>query len=312
MTQPHYVVGAYASLPAQREDQSQYYDLLGAQSWIDGAEIPYPGDMADPQTRAWLAQHLPVQWHRNTLTLIPGTMQHVNANPLFGLASPDEQGRQEALQFLREACAAIADFAALRGSQDIIAVQIHSAPTAHASSQAMRQSIAEISQWDWSGAQLVIEHCDKYIDGQNPEKGFLSVEDEIALCEETGIGLTINWGRSCLEQRDAAAPQQHIRAAADAGVLRGVMFSGAGPEETQYGYAWIDGHLPMAPDEPSSWMTDERVSQCTAAAGSAPLYIGAKVCVPKDANCAERLAYLDHIHAASVAEHNREDVVEVV
>ena len=82
------------------------------------------------------------------------------------------------------------------------------------------------------------------------------------------------------------------------------MFSGAGPEETQYGYGWIDGHLPMNPDEPTSLMDAAAIKAAVRAAGAQerPLdYLGAKVCVPKDATVEERLDYLARIHEAVVA-----------
>ena len=150
----------------------------------------------------------------------------------------------------------------------------------------------------------MIEHCDKYVEGQKPEKGFLSIEDEIALCGSAGIGLTVNWGRSVVEGRTPETAVAHVEAAAKAGVLSGLMFSGAGPEETQYGYGWIDGHLPMNPDEPTSLMDAAAIKAAVRAAGTQerPLdYLGAKVCVPKDATAEERLDYLARIHEAVVA-----------
>ena len=64
----------------------------------------------------------------------------------------------------------------------------------------------------------------------------------------------------------------------------GIVFSGAGPEETQYGYSWIDGHLPAQADEPTSLMDAEQIGRCAQAAIAGGVeYLGAKVCVPKDA-----------------------------
>ena len=51
---PSFVVGAYASLPQGREAQETYYDLLGEQPWIEGTELPFPGDLADTADRIWL------------------------------------------------------------------------------------------------------------------------------------------------------------------------------------------------------------------------------------------------------------------
>ena len=95
-----------------------------------------------------------------------------------------------------------------------------------------------------------------------------------------------------------------MRAARQAGVLQGLMFSGAGPDATQYGYEWIDGHLPMNPDEPTSLMTSKEIQETTREAlkdDYAIDYLGAKVCVPQDASVEERLGYLARIHDAVVA-----------
>lgn len=40
-----FVLGAYASLPAP-ELEADYYQLLAAQPWVSGVEIPYPGQLA--------------------------------------------------------------------------------------------------------------------------------------------------------------------------------------------------------------------------------------------------------------------------
>ena len=292
MLKAKFVVGAYASLPKTREDQEKYYDLLGKQNWIAGTEIPYPGDLADPQNRTWLASAIPAHWHANTITAIPGTMRHINfdPDPEFGLASPSEEGRHRALAFFKDIREAIADVADKRDSCDISHVEIHTAPT----------RIAQ-AQLDWCGAKLVIEHCDRYIEGQNPEKGFLPLEEEIQIAKDAGVGITINWGRSVVEERNAQAAIEHVREARQAGVLQGLMFSGAGPEATQYGYEWIDGHLPMSPDEPTSLMTSKEIQETTREAlkdNYAIDYLGAKVCVPQDASVEERLGYLLRIHDA--------------
>ena len=85
-----FVLGAYASLPAP-ELEADYYQLLATQPWVSGVEIPYPGQLA---TQApLLASRLAKHWNFNTITAIPGTMQHVWKDANFGLASPDDAGR---------------------------------------------------------------------------------------------------------------------------------------------------------------------------------------------------------------------------
>ena len=44
MTIP-FIIGAYASHPAS-ELQEDYYKLLAQQPWINGLEMPYPGQIA--------------------------------------------------------------------------------------------------------------------------------------------------------------------------------------------------------------------------------------------------------------------------
>lgn len=297
---PRFVVGAYASLPAERYAQEEYYRLLGSQEWIDGTELPFPGDLAQSERRGWLARHLPAHWTANTVTMIPGTMQRIGDDATFGLAGADENGRKAALAQLADARDAIADLAQLRGRNDVAFIEIHTGPTGAADGEAMRRSLGEIASWEWNGTQPVIEHCDRAIAGRKPEKGFLPIETEIELCRDAGAGLTINWGRSCVEGRARALPAEHVRLAAGANVLAGLMFSGAGPEATQYGYAWIDGHLPMNPDEPTSWMGADQIAECVRlAASSARLaYIGTKICVPPASDLRTRAAMLAHIHDA--------------
>lgn len=110
MAESVFIVGAYASLPRSREDQCDYYRLLGRQRWINGAEIPFPGDLADVESRRWLAKVLPTHWRANTITAIPGTMQHVWKDPNFGLASPDVDGRMAALMMMGDLRTAFEDF----------------------------------------------------------------------------------------------------------------------------------------------------------------------------------------------------------
>lgn len=298
---PEFIVGAYASLPQGRPSQELYYMLLGEQSWVRGTELPFPGDLANEDDRHWLAEHLPAHWHTNSVTAIPGTMRRMNEDPWFGLASPQEAGRRDAIGFFEDLRRAVADVARVRGAQDIAYIELHSAPRRVADAERMEESLRLLASWDWSGARLVIEHCDRYIDGQEPEKGFLRLDDEIALCKELGIGLTVNWGRSAVEGRSARTALEHVRRCADADALTGLMFSGAGPEETIYGYPWIDGHLPMNPDEPTSLMDADAIAECMHAANTQkrPIaYVGAKVCVPRDATLDERVRYLSHIHEA--------------
>ena len=97
MTIP-FIIGAYASHPAP-ELQEDYYKLLAQQPWINGLEMPYPGQIATDNEL--LAGLLSADWDFNTITAIPGTMQNVGKDANFGLASPDRDGREAALAFTR-------------------------------------------------------------------------------------------------------------------------------------------------------------------------------------------------------------------
>lgn len=70
--------------------------------------------------------------------------------------------------------------------------------------------------------------------------------------------LHINWGRSCLEDRDAATPLQHITTARDKRVLAGVMFSGAGDKDTQYGWLPVGRRPPAGLSRRAEVMDDGR------------------------------------------------------
>ena len=154
----------------------------------------------------------------------------------------------------------------------------------------------------------MIEHCDTLIEGQTPAKGFLSLQQEIDVLtavnaeQNSNLGITINWGRSVIETRSADGALVHIQQAKQAGLLAGLMFSGASGAETAYG-AWRDIHMPHAKSSSESkgadgsLMTKEAMHQCMNAADAKALpIVGIKLGIrPTDATPAERL---DIINAA--------------
>jgi hypothetical protein len=127
--------------------------------------------------------------------------------------------------------------------------------------------------------KIVIEHCDAFISGQHPEKGFLSLSDEIAAIQSSGceVGILINWGRSAIEFRDASRVVEHIESAKSANLLQGLIFSGASSAEGLFGYPWIDAHHPFRKSEnhnfgdPESLLTEELAKAAMRAAGEIPL-----------------------------------------
>ncbi|GGG76784.1 DUF4862 family protein [Corynebacterium pelargi] len=286
----YFVVGAYASQPPELDAQRRYYDLLAETGWVDGLEVPYPGQMHE----GFLGSLLEGRFQHSVLTAIPGTMVNVWDDPDFGLGSPTAAGRAKAMEF----CAQLRNsLEAMHREHGHIFdwVALHSAPSNRSTAEDFQASLKELLTWDWCGAKIVIEHCDERSDEHEAEKGFLLLEEELAIAQELGLHCSLNWGRSAVGSRGDIRPQQHVNQAKASGVLAGVIFSGASPQTTQYGPAWIDGHLPLSLDEPASLMTPEQVAQSCALAGDVD-YLGAKCCAPKDASLEQRLAMIERIY----------------
>lgn len=315
-----YYVGAYAASPNTTgwdpELEARYYARLRALPNIKGLEHPFLGSL-HPHDDAWFVRHIDPNW-RFVFTCIPGVMAAMANNPQVGLASDDASGREAALAFLRQARDAIAALNAACGQRVVDAIEIHSAPDqtrAASSVTALTASLAELVQWDWQGARLVIEHCDAHVPGQVASKGFLSLADEIAAIEATNarygshVGIVVNWGRSVIEARSAEGALHHIQLAKQHGVLAGLMFSGASGQDTPYG-AWRDSHMPPAPSTvgdmgaEGSLLTVAAMHECMVASDYRNLTVlGVKIGIrPMDASLDARMAYisraLDHLDAA--------------
>lgn len=272
-------VGAYAASPAHTvwdaAEEKRYYELLTEVPELRGMELPWMGAL-HPHDPGWLLRRFPARFDA-VLTSIPGTMTRLGSKPGFGLASSDEHGRhaavEEALR-MRDGAKALNDVV---GRRAVVAIELHSAPVGAAGSlNALRRSLLELdAAGDWDGADLVVEHCDAWIPGQPPEKGFLSVADELSALDglPDRFGTSVNWGRSAIELRDADAVARHIGGIAASGRLHGLMLSGAAAEATAFGPAWVDAHHPMAPvpgfpqGEPASLLTLPRVEAAVVAAG---------------------------------------------
>ena len=301
----HPVLGAYALAPAERAHEASFYAGLRDLPQLGGLELPFTGAL-HPDDEPWLLRQLAPQWH-HVVTLLPGTMQRVATASSWGLASSDEMGRRAALGFVRQAADAVARLNDHVGRQVVVAVEVHSAPSAQPATQsavrAFTESLLEMQQLPWQGATLLVEHCDAFRPGHPHHKGFLPLGDELAALdavEAAGgapVGLVINWARSVLETHRVETATEHLRTARQHGRLRGVCFSGCSGASTPYG-AWQDTHMPhtltaTAPHGAAgSLLTPAVVAAVGEAHRQAPLlFTAGKIGIrPHDASVDARLA----------------------
>jgi hypothetical protein len=305
-----YYLGAYAASPNHNgwnpALETAFYNALKTLPNVKGLEHPFLGSLHQYDD-SWFLANIAPDWDY-VFTCIPGIMNALAQNPTFGIASEDDAGRAAALNFMQLACSAIGKLNAYLGRPAVQAIQIQTAPArtkAAASKAALLASLRTMTSWDWHGARIVIEHCDAYVPGHTPSKGFLSLQDELdALIElntttATPSGMVINWGRSVFETRRVDGALEHILAAQAAGLLRGVMFSGVSDKDSEYG-AWRDSHQPpqqsdiVPHGEPGSWMTEQAMRQCVAACDTSQLVVlGTKIGIrPHNASVEQRIAVI--------------------
>jgi hypothetical protein len=307
---PRLLLGAYALAPGDPAGEATFLaglDGLGVQA----LEMPLPAHGTAAETARWARAHLPEHVDL-VVTAVPRTMQRLASDPGYGLSSADLAQRRAALDdlaVLRDLARRLADDA---GRPRLAAVELHSAPGPGLGTlTAFRESLDEVLAWDLGGAHLLVEHCDALVEGQPPAKGFWPLHEEIAVLQAivndvpgsgsgsaSRLGVSINWGRSAIEGRSARTPVEHVRAAAEAGLLRAVVFSGASASDTPWGPAWGDQHIaPRGSDpalEPSAGSllgAAEILETLQAARGATLEAVGIKVTArPEDADVEERLA----------------------
>lgn len=312
------VLSAYNAAPAldacDPATETAYLAAVSALPGVGGLEIPFYGDGLHRHDSAGFLASVPQLPPRLqfTLTTIPDTMDSMARDPAVGLASTDRTGRKKALRNAFRAADAVRRLNDAAGRQAVTAVHIFSSPRPDAAGRgadagALRTSLAELAGYRWDGARLVLEHCDA-AGGHGPGiKGFLPLEDEISatLAAGAGTGLAVNWARSVIEQRDAAAPVRHARLALEAGVLAGAVLSGCAPVDTAFGPAWDDVHLPPAPVAHASLLTAARIRDFAAVlqrpGSPAPPYRGLKVSAPPGSDWQERVAVVAASLAAGLA-----------
>ena len=121
-----FVVGAYPMLPPDDEDRSgaaALYAALADLGWVDGIELPFREALDAPEP--WLAEQLAGRFDQCVITAIPGTMGRAGADPVFGLASPDDDGRAQALAYTRSLLEAVDRLHEAAGERLVTRVELH-------------------------------------------------------------------------------------------------------------------------------------------------------------------------------------------
>ena len=294
------LLGAYAMAPADPAAEEAFYAGV-AELGVGGLELPLPLPGARTLDPAWFTRIVRPEWDL-LVTCIPTVMGRLATTPGYGLASTDEEGRALALADVGRARDLALRLADTHGRRRVVGIQVHTAPGPPPGSRdALARSLEQMLTWDLAGAELLIEHCDALVAGQDAAKGFLTLEDEITAVRATGaeaerLGLSINWGRSAIEGRSVRTAVGQVQAAAEAGLLRAVVLSGAASTATPWGPAWGDAHIPPRGDDAAleasteSLLGPDQIAETLRAAGDTPR-LAVKVSIrPRDADVPTRLA----------------------
>lgn len=290
-----FFIGAYATSPSlntwDEYKEMEYYQAIKKNLDIKGLEIPFLGKFNEYNEDFFL--NLLDQHWSYIITTLPGTMKSLSIDPHFGIASDDEVGRKESINFLKDASLLVKKINDFFGEKKVLNIILATAPSlkvphTHSSTKSLIKSLEELITFDWQDAGLIIEHCDSGRE-VNSVKGFLSLDEEIKAIKyinkkyNQSLGITINWARSVLETKNINMPQKHIKVLNQLGLLKGVMFSGTSSHSVDYGN-WTDLHLPMAKEkginyyEESSLMTANEIKKTLLCCNLEQLdYIGIKV-----------------------------------
>lgn len=308
-------VSAYITAPTGHAAEDAFFDAVATLD-VGGLEYALHPEGTRTLEPAWVDAHVPAAWDL-VVTLVPTMTVRRAHRPAYGLGSTDEEQRRHALADVaraRDLARALAD---RHGRRRVAAIEVHSAPGPRDGSlDALTRSLDEVLGWDLAGAELLLEHCDALVEGQEPAKGFHRLEDELRVVQGFGLapdvlGMSVNWGRSAIEGRDPALAVAHTRAVADAGLLRALVLSGATDVDSAWGPAWSDTHIPPRGEDPAlaasavSLLGPDEVAATLAAAGDVPR-VGLKWAArPAEADVAARLAIvrasIDQVVAARSA-----------
>lgn len=248
-----YIVGAYVaskSLRAwDREDETCFFSELKKRPDVRGLEHGYYGAL-HRFDEAWFLDNINPDWDF-AFTCMPGVANRVKQNPSFGLASTSTSGRQSALDFHRASLEAVHKLNSYLKRKAVLSVQIHSAPTGNSSKEDFAKSLEEICSWDWDGAKVLVEHCDRFKTDGTHEKGYLKLEDEIwsmlhiqKIHPRTQLGALLNWGRSVVEHRSVEGVLTHIRELNKSNLLNAFLFSGTTGAKASIYKCFGDQHMP--------------------------------------------------------------------
>lgn len=306
MTNTDFIIGAYPCAPSfhQKGEQEEYtfWRELSDTPNIRGLEQPCLENL-HPYGDEWLFRHTPGEW-QIVVTAVMETMRRRGTNGAFGLASADEEQRHACVEYYRHLHHKIEAVNA-RFPGKVIALEMQAAPQAgngsvEQATEAFSRSIREITRWNWD-CDLVLEHCDA-MTGSAPRKGFLPLEQVLAVLKETPISVCINWARSAIEGRNTTLPLEHVQAALRAGKLGALMFSGT-TTHGEYG-EWQDLHAPFSSFCADSLMSTENAKALFTAANAATLkFSGIKLLeINANADVIHRIAILrDGISAMNKA-----------
>ncbi len=288
-TRPHRVIGAYAAQPDTPQDLRAFYHEVLDFPGIDGLEISW-GSPTWERDRPIIEHALTSRPHpgHHVVTLVGAEAGLAELLPGTGLAAADPRLRRAAVELVEQAWRWVRDVASPLGT--IVAVELHSYPSvapsfAAEAGDALTASLIEIGSWDWGSTEIIVEHCDARTEGRAWRKGLLPLDVEVAAVtaaaarSTTRLGCAINWGRSAIEGRDPSTPRQHVTRLRAAGLLRGLLFSGATDRDGAFGEAWSDAHPPFHEQLDASIMTRAEVEATLEAAGGDLLYDGTKIAV---------------------------------
>jgi hypothetical protein len=300
-------LSAYICAPTDPVEEDGFYDAVAGFD-IDGLEFALFPAGARTLEPDWIRNHVN-PGHDLIVSLVPTMMATLGSTPNHGLASTDDVQRKRALADVGRACDLAVRLAAEYSTRRVVAIEVHAAPGPRGGSlEAFERSLTEILTWDRAGAELLVEHCDADVPGQTPAKGFFRLDDEIAVVRSFDLapdvlGMSLNWGRCAIEGRGPRLPVEHIHAVTGAGLLRAYMYSGATGEDTDWGPAWTDMHIPSRGAAPAlatsaaSLLGPDEIAETIRAIGDTPR-IGLKFGIrPVNADVATRLAVIEATRA---------------